>query len=54
MAAAELQVAEIEIVNVNDGTANANAIYVRGSFSPALPCPTQGFTCFRPIRSSRR
>ncbi len=42
MAASELQVAEIEIVN--DGA--ANAIYVRGSFSPALPCPTQGFVMF--------
>lgn len=44
--ATELQVAEIEIVNVNDGTTNGNAIYVRGSFSPALPCPTQGFIMF--------
>ena len=46
MAAIELQVAEIEIVNLNDGTTNGNAIYVRGSFSPALPCPTQGFIMF--------
>lgn len=45
-AANELQVAEVEIVNLNDGTANANAIYVRGNFSPALPCPTQGFVMF--------
>ena len=31
---------------MNDGTTTGNAIYVRGSFSPALPCPTQGFVMF--------
>lgn len=45
-AATEMQVAEIEVVNMNDGTATGNAIYVRGSFSPALPCPAQGFVMF--------
>lgn len=35
----EVRVAEIEIVN--DGS--NNAIYVRGTFTPAIPCPIQGF-----------
>lgn len=35
----EVQVSEIEVIN--DGT--NNAIYVRGTFSPSVPCPTQGF-----------
>jgi hypothetical protein len=35
----DVQVGEVEIVN--DGT--NNAIYVRGIFTPALPCPVQGF-----------
>lgn len=33
------QISAIEIVN--DGT--NNAIYVRGTFTPTLPCATQGF-----------
>jgi hypothetical protein len=37
-----LQVGDMEIVN--DGT--NNAIYVRGTFTPALPCPIQGFVYF--------
>jgi hypothetical protein len=37
-----VQVADIEIVN--DGT--NNAIYVRGTFTPTLPCSVQGFVYF--------
>ncbi len=37
-----VQVGDVEIVN--DGT--NNAIYVRGVFTPALPCPIQGFVYF--------
>jgi hypothetical protein len=36
------QVTEMEIVN--DGV--NNAIYVRGTFTPPLPCPIQGFVYF--------
>lgn len=35
----DMQVGEIEISN--DGT--SNAIYVRWTFTPALPCPMEGF-----------
>ena len=38
----DVQVTDIEVVN--DGT--NNAIYVRGSFTPALPCQVQGFVYF--------
>jgi hypothetical protein len=38
----ELQVGDIEVVN--DGV--NNGLYVRGSFSPTLPCPVQGFVAY--------
>jgi hypothetical protein len=38
----DVQVTDIEIVN--DGT--NNAIYVRGGFTPALPCAVQGFVFY--------
>ena len=38
----DFQVTEMEIVN--DGT--NNAVAVRGTFTPALPCPVQGFVYF--------
>ena len=38
----DVQVTDIEVVN--DGT--YNAMYVRGAFTPALPCPVQGFFLF--------
>jgi len=43
--ATTVTISQIEINNdTSSGTAyNGNAVFVRGSFSPALPCASQGF-----------